>query len=67
MDKKKPISYADAIRTFLNEFDRITNTGDHDKAVKHLQSDKIDYISSIGYHIELTGDEWFDLNGDATA
>lgn len=60
MPKRKPISYDDAINIFsdkMHEAFKAKDYGIRPGQCGWYPSNFVEYISDLGYHIELTGDE----------
>jgi hypothetical protein len=57
MPRKKPISFADAVRKAFKKSFALTWLG-KPKEATWLLDNFVQYISDLGYHIELNGDEF---------
>jgi hypothetical protein len=57
MEKKNPISFTNAVKCAHNKWSEKVNAFRGDEADWYFDN-FVDWISSQGYHIELTGDEF---------
>lgn len=58
MPKKTPVSFLNAVRVAGQEYFQSDKVGDARFETEWLLSHFVEWISELGFHIELTGDEF---------